>query len=67
MLNEIAIGQIWKYESEHIKSYDGDYVIVVDIETTGSQPVIVNIVADTEPIPLRYDETTIKRFFKRIS
>jgi hypothetical protein len=67
MLDDVAVGQIWKYDNENLKTHDGDYVIIVDIETTGSQPVIVNIVADIEPIPLKYDESTIKRFFKRVS
>lgn len=66
-IEEVAVGQIWKYDNANLKTHDGDYVIIVDIEETGSQPVIVNIVADIEPIPLRYDETIIKRFFKRIS
>jgi hypothetical protein len=70
MSDEVKIGQIWKYVSFSCgreSEYAGDYVIIVDIESIGSQPIIVNIIAETQAMPLRYDESTIKKFFKRIS
>jgi hypothetical protein len=67
MLDNVTVGQIWKYDSEHIKSHDGDYVIIIEIEADGPQPIIVNMIVDADRTPIRYDEPTIKRLFKRIS
>ena len=67
MLDNVAIGQIWKYDNANLKTHAGDYVIIIEIEADGPQPIIVNMIVDADRTPIRYDEPTIKKLFKRIS